>query len=202
MSSGLCSLLAWFTTSASPSPPLLPADVPTFLLANFKSVAEVKENFTPAKFSLVSNPAVYDALFGMSPIAATRIDHYPIHDVTGASAVIEFSLDADGQFTFTVIDNPEGIVTNSPGLAVQRQYAEQFQQQQLTQFGKLNGLVMTPGACFDTCWYSWGVHGMISVGPYGQHNQQKTRKLNQSVPSMQCSNLLSGVPNLICKPNH
>lgn len=121
-------------------------DIPTFLLANYKSVAEVKEKFTPAKYSLVSNPAVYSALYKLSAVTATRVSHYPIHDVHGESAVLEFSLNEQEEFTFTVKDNTAAIVTNSPLLETQQEYAEAFQQSQTDLYG-INGLVMTPGGC-------------------------------------------------------
>ena len=91
--------------------------MPAFLLATYKSVADIRENFTPDKFRVVNNPAVYAVLDQLSPIAATRINHHVLHDVSGASAVIEFSLAENGYYVWNVIDTA-GVVTNSPGYDV------------------------------------------------------------------------------------
>lgn len=129
---------------------VLCADIPGFLLANFKTVAEIKEQFTPANYRVVNNPQVYEILFKLSKIAATRINHYAIHDATGASAVIEFineaAADGSTQFSWRVYDNPQGVLTNSPGFPEQLSASEQFQAQQAATYG-INGLLMTPGEC-------------------------------------------------------
>jgi penicillin V acylase-like amidase (Ntn superfamily) len=102
------------------------ADLSAYLLSQYATVEHIIKNFTPQKFRIVNNPQVYQATLELSPIAATRLDHCVIHDTTGASAVLEFATTADGSFTFAVTRNPNGIATNSPDIATQLQYAEQF----------------------------------------------------------------------------
>lgn len=79
---------------------MAPEDYTTWLLANFASVAEVKQNY--AKAVIVPNPAPE---LGNQSLPA----HFLVHDSTGASVVIE---PIDG--TFKIHDNPLGVVTNSP----------------------------------------------------------------------------------------
>lgn len=92
--------------------------MPAFLLATYKSIADIRDNFTPAKFRVVNNPSAYEALYRLSSIAATRVDHFVLHDASGGNAVIEFSIDANGDYVWDAIDT-DGVVTNSPGYAIQ-----------------------------------------------------------------------------------
>jgi choloylglycine hydrolase len=79
---------------------LAPEDYGTWLLANFSSVQEVKENFSQVQ--LVPNPI--KEIGGESFPA-----HFVIHDRSGASVVIE---PIDGQLKLH--DNPLGVFANSP----------------------------------------------------------------------------------------
>lgn len=75
-------------------------DYGTWLLANFASVAEVKNNFN--KVFLVENPL--EVLGNISMPA-----HFVVHDKTGASVVIE-----PLNKKLVIFDNPVGVFTNSP----------------------------------------------------------------------------------------
>ncbi|UPJ65026.1 choloylglycine hydrolase family protein [Bradyrhizobium sp. 191] len=84
---------------ADPSTALAPWEFLTWILSNFATVAEVKAALDKAVIVDLPAPMVNFTL----PF------HFPIHDATGASIVIE---PIDGKFK--VYDNPLGVLTNSP----------------------------------------------------------------------------------------
>ncbi|MFC7339162.1 choloylglycine hydrolase family protein [Haloferula chungangensis] len=79
---------------------LAPEDYGSWLLANFSSVAEVKEHFD--EVVLVPNPI--QAIGGES-----FPGHFVVHDSSGASVVIE-----PLNKSLEISDNPLGVMTNSP----------------------------------------------------------------------------------------
>jgi penicillin V acylase-like amidase (Ntn superfamily) len=119
--------------------------VPTFLLANYKTFAEIQQKSTSSNYRVVNNAKVMEALDKASSIAATRIDHFALHDATGASGVLEFTKAQDGSYSWNVIDTA-GVLTNSPDYATQVAYSNEFQTKQNATYG-INGAVMTPGKC-------------------------------------------------------
>ncbi|ERM85379.1 choloylglycine hydrolase [Brucella abortus 82] len=86
-------------STAKPEDSLAPWDFLTWALANFSTVAEVKD-----ALSTISIVDVKQKDLGFTPPA-----HYTLHDATGASIVIE---PIDGKLK--VYDNKLGVMTNSP----------------------------------------------------------------------------------------
>ena len=86
-------------TPADAAKTMAPWEVGSWLLDNFASVAEVKDNIG----KVVVAPTVF-AQMGFSPPA-----HYVVHDADGNSIAIEY---VDGKLH--VHDNPLGVMTNSP----------------------------------------------------------------------------------------
>ena len=84
---------------ADPNTALAPWEFLSWVLSNFATVAEVKEALDKAVIADLPAPIVNFTL----PF------HFPIHDATGASIVIE---PVDGKLK--VYDNPLGVLTNSP----------------------------------------------------------------------------------------
>lgn len=84
---------------ADPSTALAPWEFLSWVLSNFSTVAEVKAAIDKAVIVDLPAPMVNFTL----PF------HFPIHDATGASIVIE---PIDGKLK--VYDNPMGVLTNSP----------------------------------------------------------------------------------------
>ena len=77
-------------------------DLGTWVLGNFKTVAEVKEAMTSGKTDF------WVPVSQLDPSAPLPL-HYAIHDKTGNSIVVEFT---DGKAN--VYDNPVGVMTNGP----------------------------------------------------------------------------------------
>ena len=131
------------TIAANDNAVLLLYDLPAWILGNFASVNEVKKNL-PAVKVWANNIAI---LKSIPPL------HFAIHDASGANIVIEF---LNGQTT--IIDNPVGVLTNSPTFAWQltnlRAYnqltnenskAQKFGQLTLNATGPGSGLLGMPG---------------------------------------------------------
>lgn len=122
---------------------LLLYDLPAWVLGNFATVADVKQHLATIKV-WANNIAV---LHSVPPL------HFAIHDASGANLVVEF---LNGQIT--LIDNPVGVLTNSPTFAWQltnlRNYTQLSNENSKSQaFGQLtlratgpgSGLLGTPG---------------------------------------------------------
>lgn len=86
-------------SKADPNTALAPWEFLSWVLSNFSTVAEVKAALDKAVIVDLPAPMVNFTL----PF------HFPIHDATGASIVIE---PIDGKLK--VYDNPMGVLTNSP----------------------------------------------------------------------------------------
>ena len=86
---------------ADPQKSLAPWEFLTWALTNFATVEEVKAALANDKISIIDLPA---------PVVNFVLPfHFPLHDATGASIVIE---SVDGKLK--VYDNPLGVATNSP----------------------------------------------------------------------------------------
>jgi len=104
---GLAMGLFYFPTAAGymdykaddASKTIAPWEIGSWILENFATTKEVKENI-----SKVVVPDVVFPAWGFSPPV-----HYVVHDASGESIVIEYF---DGQLH--VFDNPLGVITNSP----------------------------------------------------------------------------------------
>ncbi len=79
---------------------LAAVDLGAWVLANFKTVAEVKT-------ALDEQPVLVTSLLPISLLQTPF--HYTVHDVSGASIVIEYS-----QGKQNVLENPIGVMTNGP----------------------------------------------------------------------------------------
>ena len=86
---------------ADPQKSLAPWEFLTWALTNFATVEEVKAAVANDKISIIDLPAPF--INFVLPL------HFPLHDATGASIVIEA---IDGKLK--VYDNPLGVLTNSP----------------------------------------------------------------------------------------
>jgi choloylglycine hydrolase len=122
---------------------LAPWEFLTWVLTNFATVEEVKAALQQA--AIIDLPAPM--------VNFTLPFHFPIHDASGASIVIE---PVDGKFK--VYDNPLGVLTNSPSfdwhLANVRNYVKispvdapslNIAGQTFTPFGQGSGLLGIPG---------------------------------------------------------
>lgn len=76
------------------------ADIGTFILGQFTTVAEVKQ-------ALNNVPIIRESIAILGGLKMPF--HYSVHDATGASLVIEFHLGV-----LSVYDNPVGVLTNAP----------------------------------------------------------------------------------------
>lgn len=82
----------------------------THILASYGTVAEVITHFTPSNYILVVDGS------------ASGVTHMPVHDASGASAVIELTAGILNNTAsppadqFVVHRNPNGVTTNSPGI--------------------------------------------------------------------------------------
>ena len=98
----------WLTGTDSPAAGkdaariLAANDLGTWVLGNFKTVAEVKEAMTSGQTDF------WVPVSQLDPSAPLPL-HYAIHDKTGNSIVVEFT---DGKAN--VYDNPVGVMTNGP----------------------------------------------------------------------------------------
>lgn len=107
---GLALNILWFpdvkyptlNASASPGTVLDFIDATRWILGNFSTVDEVKQNF--ARVNLYFHPVP-----GLADGKTTPPIHIGLHDLQGKSLVIEFN---DGQTQ--IFDNPVGVLTNSP----------------------------------------------------------------------------------------
>lgn len=84
----------------STHPALSAADLGTFILGQFSSVAEVKA-------ALTDMPIVLESIAILGGLKMPF--HYSVHDATGASLVIEFH-----HGVRTIYENPVGVLTNAP----------------------------------------------------------------------------------------
>lgn len=97
----------------------------THILASYGTVAEVITHFTPSNYILVVDGSASTAL-------AHRVTHMPIHDPSGASAVIELTAGLLGNSAspptdqFVVHRNPNGVTTNSPRIEEQLAILETY----------------------------------------------------------------------------
>eukprot|EP00798_Chlamydomonas_sp_ICE-L_P025907 gene25907-11583_t len=97
-----------------------------------------------SKIQLPNNPQFQAALYNISPLAGSRVDHFVIHDSKGDSAVLEWSATAEG--VWKVKPNPLGVTTNSPSLEEQYAYYYEWKSNTSASFGP-TAAIMTPGFC-------------------------------------------------------